>query len=213
MSEPRTAVTAGALVTTWMRGSNMTERTCSLPECTRSVHSHDLCSSHAHRLRRYGDPRGTPWQPLVERFWPKVDRSGDCWLWTSTLNQNGYGLFGVGGRSGRMHLAPRVAWELTHGRIADGLQIRHACDTPACVNPAHLSLGTHADNTRDRLERNRQAKGIRFPHARLTDERVAEMRQTYDEGGTTQRELSKRYGVSQSVVSGIIARRRWKHVP
>lgn len=146
------------------------------------------------------------------RFWSKVDTTGVCWQWTAALNEHGYGIFSAGGRSGRMHLAHRVAYELEHSPIPVGLQIRHACDNPPCVNPDHLSVGTHADNTLDRTSRGRQAKGTDFPHARLTDGLVAEIRSRYEAGGVTQRDLAAEYGIAQSAICNVVNRRRWKHV-
>ena len=149
---------------------------------------------------------------IENRFWTKVDQSGECWLWTAATNEHGYGMFSVGGRAGRMMLAPRVAWELTSGPIPDGLHIRHQCDTPACVRPDHLLLGTPAQNTADKVSRGRQAKGTIFPQAILTEDEVAQIRSTYAKGGVTQRQLAESHGVSQSVICGIVRRERWKHV-
>lgn len=97
-------------------------------------------------MSRYG-------RPLADRFWSRVDRSGDCWTWTGAL-VNGYGRIKVEGRS---VLAPRIAWELTNGPIPTGLEVRHHCDNPPCVRPEHLALGTHAENMDDSRRRGRAA--------------------------------------------------------
>jgi hypothetical protein len=95
--------------------------------------------------------------PLAERFWAKVDKNapGGCWLWTACRNQLGYGEFSVKNRSMWAH---RVAWELVNGPIPNGLEICHNCptgDNPSCVNPEHMFLGTHADNLRDAIKKQR----------------------------------------------------------
>ena len=79
-----------------------------------------------------------------ERFWAKVDRSGDCWEWRSAFYSNGYGSFWLNGRS---RLAHRVAYELTVGPIPEGLQLDHVCRNTSCVNPGHLRAVTARVNT------------------------------------------------------------------
>lgn len=88
----------------------------------------------------------------LERFWAKVNKTDSCWLWTANTSPQGYGSWGCNKRSLRAH---RVAYYLHNGPIAAGLSVCHRCDTPACVNPAHLFLGTHTDNMRDSLKKGR----------------------------------------------------------
>lgn len=85
---------------------------------------------------------------LEEQFWSKVDMKGavDCWLWQGPQDAKGYGLFWWKGRQWRAH---RVAWELAYEPIHRHFMVLHRCDTPPCVNPVHLYLGTHRDNMRD----------------------------------------------------------------
>jgi hypothetical protein len=88
------------------------------------------------------------------RFWSRVDVGGAdaCWPWLGGSTDEGYGTVTVDGRT---KLAHRVAYELTHGAIARGLVLLHACDARACCNPAHLEPGTHRDNARDRADKHR----------------------------------------------------------
>lgn len=85
-------------------------------------------------------------RPLAERFWEKVDRSGDCWLWLAGHNGSGYGLIGLGRRGQGKGLAHRLAYEMLVGPIPPGSEIDHLCRNPACVNPAHLQPVTHREN-------------------------------------------------------------------
>jgi hypothetical protein len=89
----------------------------------------------------------------MERFWSKVDKSGECWLWTAYRDHSGYGIFGLNGRNQR---APRVAYELLVGPIPQGMYILHSCDNPPCVNPSHLRVGTNLENVQDKMNRGRE---------------------------------------------------------
>jgi hypothetical protein len=90
----------------------------------------------------------------AERFWAKVERADGCWQWTGNIDKPGYGHFKWGRR---MFIAHRVAYMLTRGPIPKGLFVCHTCDHRSCVNPAHLWLGTAADNMTDKVEKDRQS--------------------------------------------------------
>lgn len=96
-------------------------------------------------------PRGVypraPRRPAAERFWVKVQKSADCWLWTASLDRTGYGVFALS--AGHFARAHRYAYELLVGPIPDGLFLCHRCDVRTCVNPAHMFIGTAKDNTDD----------------------------------------------------------------
>lgn len=100
----------------------------------------------------------------LERFKTKfkVSYSG-CWEWSAGKLSSGYGQFFWGRVDGKDKniKASRAAWFLLRGSIPDGLMVLHKCDNKACVNPEHLYLGTHADNMRDSVERQRHESGER----------------------------------------------------
>lgn len=89
-----------------------------------------------------------------ERILARVRVEGDCWLWTGTRNGAGYGIIKHFDKRVRAH---RASYEAFVGPIPEGLFVLHSCDTPPCVNPAHLSPGTKGDNARDMASKGRQA--------------------------------------------------------
>lgn len=113
-------------------------------------------------------PRGHIFKPLAQRFSEKVspEPNTGCWFWTGALNTQGYGVINKGGNSGVMY-AHRFSLQMKLGReLADGECALHRCDTPSCVNPAHLFLGSLKDNAQDMLSKGRARgwpKGKPFP--------------------------------------------------
>jgi hypothetical protein len=141
------------------------------------------------------------------RFWkfaPEVDPD-QCWEWQSTRNRRGYGKFWLNGRT---DLAHRVSYRIYYGTIPAGLQVRHSCDNPPCVNPAHLSLGTGKDNARDALDRDRYRRGSENGTAKLTEGQVSEIRKCWA-AGETQVSMARRFGVSRAAIQWILNGRSW----
>lgn len=151
---------------------------------------------------------------LCDRFWNKVNRRQKCWLWTAGKNRNGYGRFRFNGEA---RLAHRLAWQNINGEIPDGMCVCHKCDTPACVNPDHMFIGTRADNVADMIAKGRQSighdhsltvRGTANGCAKITEDEVLAIR---NDGGY-QRDIARRFGISQAQVWNIINRKQWAHV-
>lgn len=131
----------------------MPHGTCAVDGCERPAERRQWCNAHYRRWLRHGNPvagrvaeqTGSP----TERFWAKVDKSGDCWIWTGYLTPRGYGTYTFGSGPNAMWASThRLAYELLVGPIPDGLELDHLCRNPPCCNPAHLEPVTGAENMR-----------------------------------------------------------------
>lgn len=151
---------------------------------------------------------------ILARFWAKVDLIPftTCWIWTGsgTIGRRGeYGLFS----SGRGNvLAHRFSWELHNAKeIPYRMSVMHSCDNPSCVNPDHLSIGTHDENMKDmkRKGRARGVPGARNRHAKLSTEDVAYIRDERMQGITCMA-LAEMFGVKHSTISRISRGDGWR---
>ena len=138
----------------------MDKRTCSVDGCKRPQLAKGLCSAHYQQNRKGQELR--PLRPkltLEQRFWGKVKKTPDCWVWTAGTASNGYGRIRVDGRKRPAH---RVAWEMTNGRIPEGMDLDHRCGNRACVNPEHLRVTTRSQNMQHRIGNQRNnTSGVR----------------------------------------------------
>lgn len=137
-----------------------------------------------------------------EKYFTPID---GCWLWQGALRGKGYGSFRIGRKN---HIASRVSYQLYKGDIPEGLVVCHRCNTPSCVNPKHLYLGTYSDNTQQAVKEGRQfvASGEKNGQAKLTYDQVVAIRADT----RYQREIAKDYGISQLHVSRIKRKLVWK---
>lgn len=126
------------------------------------------------------------------------DLNSGCWLWAGAVYPRGYGKIVDGGRDRRAH---RVSWEVYRGPIPLGLNVCHRCDTPACVNPDHLFLGTQADNVADCKAKGRvyDRSGRRNPRAAVTADEVEAIRRD----PRPQKRIAASFRIGQSTVSRI----------
>lgn len=128
--------------------------------------------------------------------------SEGCWDWTgSKATRGGYGTLTITEEgSSRTLPVHRLAYELFHGPIPDGMWVLHDCDRPVCCHPDHLHLGTQRENMREARERNRLASGDRHPFGKLTDEQVRWVR---EQTNMLQKDIAAALGVSQPLISMI----------
>lgn len=147
---------------------------------------------------------------VARRFWPRVEKTDGCWLWTGPVQgNNGYGSFHY---LGKLIGAHRFSWILHRGPVVGRANVLHRCDTPTCVNPDHLFLGTHAENMADRNAKGRTARGERIAVSRLTDSQVLEMRRLRGEG-MSETALGRLFGVNRSTAHCVVRGKLWRHLP
>ena len=91
----------------------------------------------------------------LEKFWSKVNKTESCWFWTGSKNRDGYGLFGWTDADSKGVLAHRFSAKHIGNMTIDQMLVCHTCDTPACVNPKHLFIGTQGDNMKDKMIKGR----------------------------------------------------------
>lgn len=148
---------------------------------------------------------------VLERFWSKVEKTNDCWEWRAGVDSSGYGIFYIKGTPIR---ASRFAWGVEFGEIPTGICVLHRCDNRLCVKPEHLFLGTKNDNVQDMIRKGRNVVLIGEKHgmSKLKEMDVRNIRDEYATGKTTQRRLSRRYGVSRGMIGHITRMNNWRHL-
>jgi hypothetical protein len=148
--------------------------------------------------------------PLADRFllYYHPGRPDACWLWTGTRDRDGYGV--IGDETRRQVRAHRIAYERVYGAVPPERYVLHRCDNPPCCNPAHLFLGTNADNMADKTAKGRHSHGAIHARSKLTDDDVRTIRGLYPQ--MTQAAIAKRYDMDQSTISNIVLRRIWRHI-
>ncbi|KSV78869.1 hypothetical protein N182_18690 [Sinorhizobium sp. GL2] len=148
----------------------------------------------------------------LDRFWRKVDKRDDgCWPWLGAISKNGYGSFKFLGSPESAH---RMSFRIAYGRFpASDMLVRHSCDNRWCVNPAHLSEGTVADNSRDMVERGRSYRcdmtGERNHAAKLSKKDVAAIKIRIARGETNI-SIAEDYPVGHAMISKIRTGRFWR---
>jgi hypothetical protein len=160
---------------------------------------------------------------VPNNFWSRVDRSGECWVWTGAKNEKGYGVVGVPGEH-RTTKAHRMAWEIYNGPLPPGQCVLHRCDNPACCRPSHLFLGSRADNNADMCLKGRHRsgssktpadackyrRGERHHGSKLTVAIVTAIRSRVVE--VWQAAVCREYELQAPLVHKIATRKLWKHV-
>ena len=183
---------------------------CAFDGCERDAVSKGYCDKHYRRILRRGDvndfgSRKVEDGNAVDRFHKKYEISeSGCWIWTAGTRPNGKGVlyprhWTDDGKSIGAH---RFSFELSRGAIPKGMYVCHKCDTPLCVNPDHLFIGTHHDNMRDMVTKRRSFTGRgkdKKGRAKLTNQQADQIRKME----ISHSKLAAMFGVSQTTISRI----------
>lgn len=151
-------------------------------------------------------------EAIISKSYPEPNTG--CWLWGHSVNYFGYGIQKASIIHKNMVTAHRVSYWCFNGEFDLSLCVLHKCDTPACVNPDHLFLGTQLDNIKDRTVKGRTSrfapKGSRSGASKLTEDDILTIRSLSH--NHTQRYLAKLYDVNQATIHYILSNKTWKHI-
>lgn len=150
-------------------------------------------------------------RPAIVRMWARVERSGECWVWTGARMKTGHGQIGADAPSHRTVLTHRLSWESAYGPIPEGLQVNHTCDNPPCVRPSHLYLGDKSQNALDAVRRHGMNQGVRSRIAKLNADDVRRIRVQLADG-RAKKDIALEFGVTISPIYAIEAGTTWSHV-
>lgn len=150
---------------------------------------------------------------MIEGRSTPVPEAG-CWLWTGSPGAGGYGVLVTGRKTMKAH---RASWIVHRGPIPDGCKVCHRCDTPACVNPDHLFLGSQRDNVHDMVRKGRCQKnmlgryGNLSPLAKLSEQEAREIRRLHADG-RSQHSLAKQFGRSPMTINRLVRNISWRNL-
>ena len=202
---------------------------CSIKSCGNEIYLKGHCNKHYTRLRRHGDPNITKFKndinlTIEQRILKnikkvecfnleslKIHNEKDliCWEWQKGLTSHGYGKIKINKKNTSTH---RISYQQFIGKIPKGKHILHKCDNPPCCNPKHLSSGTSEDNVKDKVMKDRQAKGEKNGGAKLTKKQVIEIIKLYKTGNYTQIKLARLFKIANTTTCEILNNKTWTHV-
>lgn len=182
---------------------------CIIENCNSLARTRGMCSKHYQRWWKHGDasfvpPRSSRCAPLDRllansiRLPPKSGQTIGCLEWRGS-GDNTYGLMQINKKIIGVH---RVTYSKMIGEISEGMLVCHTCDLPRCIEPTHLFIGTHHDNTQDMMKKGRSGR------AKLTTKNILEIRRSTE----TVKLLAKKHNVTEICIRDVKRRITWQHV-
>lgn len=195
-------------------------RICLAHGCENIVRSKSYCFKHYARFKRRGSPyivltnydkkpKYASLKEYIDQSY-KLDFETNCWEWTRSLKNFGYG----NAWWERKHwIAHRLSWVFYNGEISKDTNVLHKCDNAKCINPEHLFLGSYLDNNIDRKNKGRNANtnGDKNPFSKLKEHQVIDIIQRL-ENGEKGRRLAELYSVSKGAISKIKKGKNWSYL-
>lgn len=182
---------------------------CKFKDCSKNTIAKGYCGAHYAKLKKIKDSSVYGDDQRIHKLDFSIDDNG-CFICTSHKpNTKGYPMIG---EHGKRYTIGRFIYNEMFGEIPEGHVIRHTCDNRMCINPAHLLTGTPKENSEDMVERARVSRGNKHPRAKLTEEKVLEIKDLLKKGELTQKKIADLFSVHRSAILGINLGRTWKHV-
>jgi len=149
------------------------------------------------------------WKKILKKINNKIIINNECYEWQGALDKDNYGVIWFNNKSWRVH---RLIWVIYNGNIPKEMCICHKCDNPKCININHLFIGTTQENTKDRDNKNRQAKWDKHIFTKLNPIQIKEIKKLHFEDGISYRKLAEKYNVCYATIREATIGRNWKHV-
>ena len=183
---------------------------CLIPDCSKPVHGHGLCSAHYTRHRRHGDPLSggtSPGEPIAFVESAFGHRGDECLIWPFTRGGRGYAQINIAGR--KVYVARLVCERLYGPAPSPDHEAAHSCGMghEGCINPSHVRWATPIENAADRLLHGTHLRGDRHPLVKLSPAAVLDIRK--QRGIITQEVLAARYGVTRRHISRVQLGNGW----
>lgn len=146
---------------------------------------------------------------LIQSYWRRVTKTDNCWSWIGDIDKRyGYGRVNI---KDKKYIASRVAWTIQHGSSPPRNKlVCHTCDNRRCVNPKHLFLGTHKQNSMDAANKRRMCHGAMHHLTTITALAVKQVRLAVS-AGAKHRDVAERFNLTRSAVGAIVTGKNWKY--